>query len=109
MHPLAPILCATVPAAVCGLAHYLPWRHWFRRGRLPRLLAYSVGLLSILLPATVAAMLAAATVDQAMGLLWLAAGSAAAGTLIPWWLDWQRRAEYAAQDATDRTWANYGE
>lgn len=59
MHPLAPILCASLPGTVCAVAHYIPWRHWFRRGRLPRPLAYAVGLLSVLLPATVAAWLAA--------------------------------------------------
>jgi len=108
MHPLAPILCATLPAVACAATHYLPWRHWFRRGRLPRLLAYSTGLLSILLPATVAAWLAAHTVTDVLALLWLAAFSAAMGTLLPWWFDWQRLNEYAAQDAEDQA-ATYGE
>ena len=87
MQPLAPILCATVPAVLCGLAHYFPWRFWFKRGRLPRLLAYCIGLLSILVPATIAAWLAAENVPQVLGLLWLSALSAGVGTLVPWYWD----------------------
>lgn len=90
------------------MAHYFPWRNWFERARLPRLLAYAAGLLAILLPATVAAMLAASTVAQALGLLWLAAGSAAVGTLVPWWHDWQKRNEYRHADQLERD-SLYGE
>ncbi len=108
MHPLAPILCAAVPAALCVAAHYIPWRHWFRRGRLPRPMAYALGVLAFALPATLAAWLAATTVIQALGLQWLAIGSAAVGTLIPWWVDDARRTRYEAQDATDQA-LTYGE
>lgn len=93
MHPLAPLICATLPGAVCALAHYVPWRHWFPDGMLPRLWAYAVGLLAVLLPATIAAWLAALTVPDVLGLLWLAAGSAGAGTLIPWQVDADKRRE----------------
>ena len=107
MHPLAPILCASLPGTVCAVAHYIPWRHWFRRGRLPRPLAYAVGLLSVLLPATVAAWLAAVDVADVLALLWLSAGSAGAGTLLPWWYDWQQRVQYSHQDAADvREWSD---
>ena len=114
MHPLAPILCAALPGAICAVAHYIPWRHWFRRGRLPRPWAYAVGLLSVLLPATVAAWLAALSVPDVLALLWLAAGSAGVGTLAPWWLDGEKRARYAAQDAADAAaagsvWGDYAE
>jgi len=102
MHPLAPILCASLPGIVCAFAHYFPWRHWFKRGRLPRLWAYVVGLLSILVPATLAALFAASSAGETIGLLWLAAGSAGIGTLIPWWHDWTKRAEYNAADAAER-------
>ncbi len=108
MHPLAPILCATLPGAICAAAHYVPWRHWFKSGRLPRLLAYGVGLLSVLLPVTLAAWLAAVTVGDALGLLWLAACSAGTGTAIPWFVDWQRRIELAHQDEAERE-SLYGE
>lgn len=106
MHPIAPILCASLPAAICVAGHYLPWRIWFRRGRLPRLAAYVFGLLAILLPATVAALLAALTVPDALALFWLAALSAGAGTAIPWWHDNAKRAEYRRADEMD---IEYGE
>lgn len=109
MHPLAPILCATVPAAVCVAAHYFPWRYFFRRGRLPRLAAYALGVLAILGPATVAMLLAAQTVEQAAGLLWLSVASAAIGTAVPWWHDEHKRNELAAQDAMDSEYADYAE
>ena len=50
---------------------------------MPRLLAYGVGTLTILLPATIAALAAAQTVADAVALLWLAALSAGLGTLVP--------------------------
>lgn len=102
MHPIAPVLCATLPAAACVAAHYFPWRRWYRRGRLPRVAAYVFGVLAILLPATVAAQLTAHSADDALALLWLAALSAAAGTLIPWCIDAAARREYAAGDELDR-------
>lgn len=108
MHPLAPVLCSTLPGAVCAAAHYIPWRHWFRDGKLPRLLSYGVGLLTILLPVTVAAWLAAVTPADVLALLWLAACSAGAGTAVPWWYDWQRKNAERLQDEADRTWT-YGE
>lgn len=101
MHPLAPILCATLPGAVCAVAHYIPWRHWFRHGRLPRPAAYAVGLLAVLLPATIAAWLAALTVPDVLALVWLAACSAGMGTLIPWRLDAEKRAELQHRRETD--------
>ena len=66
MNPLAPVLCATLPAAACAFAHYFPWRHFFKDGKLPRLYAYGAGLLSVLLPATIAALAAAVTVADAV-------------------------------------------
>ena len=107
MHPLAPILCTVAPATVCALAHYFPWRFWFKRGRLPRLLAYVLGLLSIILPVSVALLFVATALD-ALILLWLAAASAGLGTLIPWWWDWHNRTELQRQDAAERD-ALYGE
>lgn len=101
MQPVAPILCAALPAAICVAAHYFPWRFWFRRGRLPRLLAYSLGLCAILLPATVAAWFAAGSITDALILLWLAAGSAGSGTLLPWWYDWHNRTELQRQREAD--------
>lgn len=109
MHPLAPILCASLPGAICAATHYIPWRFWFRRGRLPRLWAYGVGLMAVLLPATVAAWLAALTVADVLGLLWLAAASAGAGTAVPWWYDWHNRTELQRQDEADRQWGDYAE
>lgn len=103
MNPLAPILCASLPGTVCAVAHYIPWRHWFKSGRLPRPWAYTLGVLAIAIPATVAALLAAMTVLDALALLWLAIGSAAAGTLLPWWLDSEKSAQYTQQDEAD--WA----
>ena len=101
MNPLAPVLCASLPAAACAFAHYFPWRHFFKSGRLPRLYAYASGLLSVLLPATIAALAAAVTVADAIALLWLAAISAGLGTLIPWWYDWTKRAELQRQREAD--------
>ena len=101
MHPLAPILCAALPGTLCAVAHYIPWRHWFRGGRLPRLWAYAVGLLAVLLPATIAAWLAAQTPADVLGLLWLAACSAGAGTLVPWRLDTEKRTELQRQREAD--------
>ena len=101
MNPLAPVLCASLPAAACAFAHYFPWRHFFKSGRLPRLYAYASGLLSVLLPATIAALAAAVTVADAIALLWLAAISAGLGTLIPWWYDWTKRAELQRQRDAD--------
>jgi len=101
MNPLAPVLCASLPAAACAFAHYFPWRHFFKDGKLPRLYAYASGLLSVLLPATIAALAAAVTVADAVALLWLAAGSAGLGTLIPWWYDWTKRAELQRQREAD--------
>jgi hypothetical protein len=98
MNPLAPVLCATLPGALCAGAHYFPWRFWFKRGRLPRLWAYVCGLLAILLPATVAALLAALSVYDALALVWLATVSAGLGTALPWWHDSQKRAEYQRAD-----------
>ena len=66
MNPLAPVLCASLPAAACAFAHYFPWRHFFKDGKLPRLYAYASGLLSVLLPATIAALAAAVTVADAL-------------------------------------------
>ena len=83
MNPLAPVLCASLPAAACAFAHYFPWRHVFKDGKLPRLYAYGAGLLAVLLPATIAALAAAQTVADAVALLWLAALSAGLGTLVP--------------------------
>ena len=101
MNPLAPVLCASLPAAACAFAHYFPWRHFFKDGKLPRLYAYASGLLSVLLPATIAALAAAVTVADAIALLWLAAISAGLGTLIPWWYDWTKRAELQRQREAD--------
>ena len=108
MNPLALVLCASLPAAACAFAHYFPWRHFFKDGKLPRLYAYGAGLLSVLLPATIAALAAAVTVADAVALLWLAAISAGLGTLIPWWYDWTKRAEYTAADEAERE-SLYGE
>ena len=102
MQPIAPILCATLPAALCVASHYFPWRYWFRRGQLPRLLAYAFGVLSILLPATLAMLTAAQTVAEAAALLWLATVSAGAGTGCAWWYDWHNRSELQRQDEADR-------
>ena len=101
MNPLAPVLCASLPAAACAFAHYFPWRHFFKSGRLPRLYAYASGLLSVLLPATIAALAAAQTVADAVALLWLAALSAGLGTLVPWWYDWTKRNELQRQREAD--------
>ena len=101
MNPLAPVLCTSLPAAACAFAHYFPWRHFFKSGRMPRLYAYASGLLSVLLPATIAALAAAVTVADAIALLWLAAISAGLGTLIPWWYDWTKRAELQRQREAD--------
>lgn len=98
MHPIAPILCAALPASLCAGAHYFPWRWWFKRGRLPRLAAYTFGLLAIILPATVAALLAAQSVTDVLALVWLATFSAGAGTAVPWWHDAQKRAEFQRAD-----------
>jgi hypothetical protein len=106
MQPIAPILCASLPATICIAAHYFPWRFWFKSGRLPRLLAYVLGLCSILLPATIAAWFAATTVAETLGLLWLAAASAGVGTLLAWWYDWHNRVELQHKDELDRI---YGE
>ena len=100
--PVSLILCATLPVAVCVAAHYFPWRFWFRRGRLPRPLAYTVGLLAILLPATVAMLFAVRSVQDAVALLWLAAGSAGVGTLCAWWYDWHNRTELQRQREADK-------
>lgn len=102
MNPLAPILCAAVPAVLCGLAHYFPWRFWFKEGRVPRLLAYTIGLLCILIPATIAAYFAAQDVAQVLGLLWLAAGSAGVGTFITWGWDWHNKTEQQIRREADR-------
>ena len=101
MNPLAPVLCASLPAAACAFAHYFPWRHFFKDGKLPRLYAYASGLLAVILPATIAALAAAQTVADAVALLWLAAISAGLGTLIPWWYDWTKRAELQRQRDAD--------
>ena len=101
MNPLAPVLCASLPAAACAFAHYFPWRHFFKDGKLPRLYAYASGLLSVLLPATIAALAAAVTVADAIALLWLAAISAGLGTLVPWWYDWTKRNELQRQREAD--------
>jgi hypothetical protein len=98
MNPLASVLCATLPGALCASAHYFPWRFWFKRGRLPRPWAYVFGLLAILLPATVAALLAAQSAADALSLVWLATISAGLGTALPWWHDHQKRAEYQRAD-----------
>ena len=100
--PIAFTLCALLPATVCIASHYFPWRFWFRRGRLPRLLAYGIGLLSILIPSTVAMLFAAQTVGDAAGLLWLAALSAGVGTACCWWYDWHNRTELQRQRDADR-------
>lgn len=102
MQPIAPILCASLPAAICVASHYFPWRFWFRRGRLPRPLAYTVGLLAVLLPVTVAAALAAATVADVLALLWLAAGSAGVSTGACWWYDWHNRTELQRRREADK-------
>lgn len=99
--PIGVVLCGALPASICVASHYFPWRYFFRRGRLPRLLAYAIGLLSILLPATIA-MLFAASVVAAAWLLWLAAASAGLGTLACWWYDWHNRSELQRQDEADR-------
>ena len=101
MNPLAPVLCASLPAAACAFAHYFPWRHFFKDGKLPRLYAYASGLLAVILPATIAALAAAQTVADAVALLWLAALSAGLGTLVPWWYDWTKRNELQRQREAD--------
>ncbi len=106
--PIAFVLCGALPAAVCIASHYFPWRYFFKRGRLPRLLAYAIGLLAILLPTTVAMLYAAGTVAVAVWLLWLAAISAGLGTACCWWYDWHNRTELARQDIADRE-SLYGE
>jgi len=46
-------------------------------------------------------------VADVLALLWLSAGSAGAGTLLPWWYDWQQRVQYSHQDAADvREWSD---
>ena len=104
LHPLVSVVVLALPAAIVTAAHYIPWRRWFHH-RLPRLLAYTIGVLAILLPATVAGLFAATTV-QVIGLFWLAAVSAGTFTGLAWWVDIRHEAEHKLRDEIDR--ANYG-
>jgi hypothetical protein len=57
--------------------------------------------LTILLPATIAALAAASTAAEAVMLLWLAAASAGVGTACCWWYDWHNRTELQRQREAD--------
>lgn len=101
MHPLALVVCGIVPGIVCAAAHYIPWRHWYKSGRVPRLYAYAIGTAAINVPVFLAALLGADAAADVLWLLVVAILSAFAGTAIPWQHDEQKREQLQQQREAD--------
>lgn len=102
MNPLAPILATFLPAAVIAAEHYAPWQRWLH-GPLPRLAAYTLGTLAILLPATLAAQPHKHRQHrQVVMLFWAAALAAGMTTLATWGIDWLNERSARQADERDR-------
>ena len=78
MHPLAPHSVCISAGTVCAVAHHIPGDTGSGEDDCRGPLAYAVGLLSVLLPATVAVCSRTVNVADVLALLWLSAGSAVA-------------------------------
>jgi hypothetical protein len=99
MNPLAPVLATFLPAAVIAAEHYAPWQQWLGR-KLPRLAAYTLGTLAILVPGTLAAQ--PRKHRQVVAMFWTAAAAAGATTLAVWGIDWLNERAARAGDERDR-------
>jgi hypothetical protein len=99
MNPIAPILCTALPAAIIAAEHYAPWLRWLHRP-LPRLAAYAMGTLAILLPATAAAN--PRRERETVALFWASAVSAGVTTLALWGIDWLNERSAKRADEMDR-------
>jgi len=73
-----------LPAAVIAAEHYAPWLRWLHRP-LPRLGAYVMGTLAILVPATIAAQ--PHKHRETIAMFWASAVSAGITTLALWGVD----------------------
>ena len=82
MNPLAPIVVTFLPATVITAEHYAPWLRWLHKP-LPKLGAYALGTLAILVPAS----LAARRERETVALFWTAAISAGVTTCALWGID----------------------
>ena len=84
MNPLAPIVVTFLPAAVVTAEHYAPWLRWLHKP-LPKLGAYALGTLAILVPASFAAN--PRRERETVALFWTAAISAGVTTCALWGID----------------------
>mgnify|MGYP000947810727 FL=1 len=84
MNPLAPIVVTFLPAAVITAEHYAPWLRWLHKP-LPKLGAYALGTLAILVPASFAAN--PRRERETVALFWTAAISAGVTTCALWGID----------------------
>lgn len=100
MNPLAPVLATFLPAAVIAAEHYAPWQRWLRGEPLPRLAAYTMGTLAILVPATLASQ--PRRHRQVVTMFWAAAASAGVTTLAAWGIDWLNERSARQADEKDR-------
>ena len=108
MNPLAPVVAVFLPAAIVAAEHYAPWRRWLRwlplqernGNPLPRLLAYIIGTLAFMVPATAACK--PRKNRQVVGVFWTAAASAGVTTLAAWGIDWLNESADRRDDHLDR-------
>lgn len=99
MNPLAPVLATFLPAAVVAAEHYAPWQRWLHEP-LPRLAAYAMGTLAILVPATLASQ--PRKHARVVVMFWTAAASAGITTLAAWGIDWLNERSARQADEKDR-------
>lgn len=99
MNPLAPIVATFLPAAIITAEHYAPWMRWLHMP-LPRLGAYAMGTLAILVPATIAAR--PRHERATVALFWASAASAGVTTVALWGVDWLNERAARRDDKLDR-------
>ena len=109
MNPLAPVVAVFLPAAIVTAEHYAPWRRWLRwlpirNDPLPRLIAYTLGTLAFMVPATLACK--PRKNRDVVAMFWTAAVSAGVTTLSVWGIDWLN--ERADRMADERDRLTYG-
>ena len=112
MNPLAPVVAVFLPAAIVAAEHYAPWRRWLRwlpfqdrsGNGLPRVLAYVIGTLAFMVPATAACK--PRKHRQVVAVFWTAAASAGVTTLAVWGID--RLNEHADRADDDKDRLTYG-
>jgi hypothetical protein len=96
-------ICSVLPVACIFAGHWFPWPVAIGR-KLRRLEAYAIGVLIILVPPSVAIVLADQTLSAyaGLGLVWASCLSAGAATLLAWGIDALFEHIHSLRDQVDR-------